>query len=89
MKSFCLVSLFSSVAGYYYYRHYSHYHFNVSLQCIIIITMHHHHYHYHRYCRFYLGRRCADDARQIQRGLGVMVSEEGRMEGSRQTNSVS
>lgn len=24
------------------------------------------------YCRFYLGRRCSDDARQVQRGLGVM-----------------
>lgn len=29
------------------------------------------------YCRFYLGRRCADDARQIKRGLGVM-GERGR-----------
>ncbi|CAM9394436.1 unnamed protein product, partial [Ectocarpus fasciculatus] len=24
------------------------------------------------YCRFYLGRRCSDDERQISRGLGVM-----------------
>lgn len=24
------------------------------------------------YCRFYLGRRCSDDPRQISRGLGVM-----------------
>lgn len=29
------------------------------------------------YCRFYMGRRCADDARQIKRGLGVM-GENGR-----------
>ena len=27
-----------------------------------------------RYCHFYLGRRCPDDARQISRGMGVMVS---------------
>jgi hypothetical protein len=26
------------------------------------------------YCRFYLGRRCSDDERQISRGLGVMGS---------------
>ena len=24
------------------------------------------------YCRFYLGRRCSDDERQVQRGNGVM-----------------
>jgi hypothetical protein len=29
------------------------------------------------YCRFYLGRRCSDDARQITRALGVM-GESGR-----------
>lgn len=29
------------------------------------------------YCRFYLGRRCADDARQISRGLGV-IGPKGR-----------
>lgn len=27
------------------------------------------------YCRFYLGRRCSDDARQISRGLGVIGSK--------------
>jgi hypothetical protein len=26
---------------------------------------------FHWYCRFYLGRRTSDDARQISRGLGV------------------
>ena len=29
------------------------------------------------YCRFYLGRRCPDDERQVKRGIGVM-GEKGR-----------
>ena len=29
------------------------------------------------YCRFYLGRRCSDDERQIKRGLGV-IGKKGR-----------